>query len=262
MPNVVKQALRALTPKCVRRYFHKINQRIGGLERRVEELDFVVDILIEHPRFDPESELAFNGQNGRKGIFFELMQSLPFRVIVETGTWIGSTTGFMAHRTGLPVYSAEIQARFHKIAKMHLSDMENVALYNHDSREFLRRVLQRDVIGAKAVFFYLDAHSYDDSPLLGEIELISGSVKEFAIMVDDFRVPGDEGYGYDHYASGLSLTLDHIGAFLEKQDLQVFFPSQPSADETGRKRGSVVIARRDSFGEKLRSLKGLRRYLG
>jgi hypothetical protein len=56
------------------------------------------------------------------------------------------------------------------------------------------------------VFFHLDAHWEGDLPLQEEIEIILGRFPNFLIMIDDFRVPGDSGYGFDDYGRGKMLV--------------------------------------------------------
>jgi prepilin-type processing-associated H-X9-DG protein len=64
-------------------------------------------------------------------------------------------------------------------------------------------------MGNKTTFLYLDGHWYADLPLQEEIDLIAANWNGFCILIDDFRAPGDEGYGYDFYSFG-SLELDLI----------------------------------------------------
>lgn len=59
-------------------------------------------------------------------------------------------------------------------------------------------------------------------------------------MIDDFQVPGDEGYSYDDYGPGKRLCLDYLQP-LSQFKLTAFFPTLPSREETGGKRGCVVL---------------------
>jgi hypothetical protein len=101
------------------------------------------------------------------------------------------------------------------------------------------------------VIFYLDAHWHQDLPLEDEIDAISRSVNDFAILVDDFAVPGDPGYTYDNYGAGKSLDLATFGHSFQRNKLSVFFPSLPSTLESGERRGCVVLSSR-SQTEKIR----------
>jgi hypothetical protein len=59
-------------------------------------------------------------------------------------------------------------------------------------------------------------------------------------VIDDFEVPGDPGYGFDDYGPGRCLTA----AILPEEVMagrSALYPSVPSAEETGARRGCVVI---------------------
>jgi hypothetical protein len=79
------------------------------------------------------------------------------------------------------------------------------------------------------------------------------------VMADDFEVPHDPGYGYDDYGPGRALTRDYLTPVLETYRLSEFYPSTPSAHESGGRRGCVVLARADVHGNVLASLPLLRR---
>ena len=64
---------------------------------------------------------------------------------------------------------------------------------------------------------------------------------EHVIVVDDFEVPGDAGYRYDDYGGGKRLCLEYISAFADP-DVEAFFPSTRSPQETGRRRGCCVLS--------------------
>jgi hypothetical protein len=233
-----------------------IYRRYQDLIFRVSSLETAVDSLIVSPKWTNSDEIGFNGQRHRKLIFRDLMGTLDFDAIVETGTWIGDTTGYMAKTTGLPVYTCELDKRFHSIAKMRLQGFENVTFVLSDSRSFLKE-LARTEPGMKTVFVYLDAHWHEDLPLREELELICTGWEEFVILVDDFQVPGDEGYGYDDYGKGKALSLTLFPDIISKHALIPFFPAVPSSEETGKKRGCVVIVREGEVSAKLGSVPSL-----
>ncbi len=63
------------------------------------------------------------------------------------------------------------------------------------------------------------------------------------VVIDDFRVPDDEGYRFDDYGPGKALTWDYVGPIAERYGATAAYPATPSAEETGARRGCVVLAR-------------------
>jgi hypothetical protein len=215
--------------------------RHADMERRVTTLETAVRCLGECPSYEPSSGTGLNGQRVRKQIFADLLATLPFDAIVETGTWMGDTAGYLATTTNVPVYSCELDRTAHAIAKLRLARLSQVHLERGDSRAFLRGLSSR-ISREKRCLFYLDAHWHSDLPLGEELGIIAEAWRDYVIVVDDFRVPGDEGYDYDSYGRGKRLSIeDFRGAFLAN-NLTPFFPAVSSAEETGSKRGCVVLA--------------------
>ena len=85
------------------------------------------------------------------------------------------------------------------------------------------------------------AHWYQDLPLADEIDIIAGAWRDYAILVDDFKVPGDDGYAYDDYGPGKCLDMDYLKPVLARNQLRAFFPTTRSKDESGGRPGYVVV---------------------
>lgn len=234
--------------------FRPFFRKYRDLLFRVSTLETAVDCLINGPRWVESEEIGFNGQRHRKIIFRSLLRAFNFDAIVETGTYIGDTTGYMAKISNLPVYTCELNKRFFSLAKMRLQDIPNITFMLSDSRSFLKHMLGTDIANNK-IFFYLDAHRYKSFPLREELEIICSGWKNFVIMIDDFLVPEDDGYGYDSYGKGKALSLDAISDVVSKFGLNPFFPALPSSEETGHKRGCVVLVREGEFSEILNNLR-------
>jgi hypothetical protein len=90
------------------------------------------------------------------------------------------------------------------------------------------------------VFFYLDAHWEAHLPLRDELRIIAINWKDALILIDDFCVDDDPGYGYDDYGPMGSLTLDYID-IPELAGYVRLFPAVESAAETGSRRGAVLL---------------------
>jgi hypothetical protein len=59
----------------------------------------------------------FNGQRYRQNMFEQLLKCVAFSAILNTGTFHGSTTEFLANRAGAPVFSCELSERFFHFAQ-------------------------------------------------------------------------------------------------------------------------------------------------
>jgi hypothetical protein len=191
--------------------------------------------------FQPSETDGMNGQAVRKAIVRELFQRIPFSAAIETGTYMGQTTGYLASSFQVPVHSGELMPRYHHVARRLLRHLPNVHLHCLDARAFLEELSRELPRNAGPLFFYLDAHWYEDLPLAEEVSLISSRWTDFVALIDDFQVPGDPGYGFDQYGNQ-PLNLDLVAPALRASGLRAFFPATPSSQETGRKRGSVLLA--------------------
>jgi predicted O-methyltransferase YrrM len=201
----------------------------------------------------------FNGQSARQALFREMVAWLRPYAIVETGTYLGTTTEFIA-QTGLPVYTIEVDRRNYGFARARLRQKRNVMLCRGDSRGALRALFDGPLGSAnnEVLFVYLDAHWSVDLPLAEELEIIFGRRPTAVVMVDDFQVPFDAGYAYDDYGPGKALIASHILPAVSKYQLQTSYPSMPSFAESGLSRGCVVLAKKSVHGRALSSISLLR----
>lgn len=212
----------------------------------------------------PERGMAlggpFNGQTARAKLFQGLIASLHPRAIVETGTYLGTTTAFIAE-AGLPIFTIEAHPRSFGFAQARLRSCRNVTLLKGDSRVMLRSLFDGPLrLKAEGtLLFYLDAHWNDDLPLAEEIDLVFRRCPAAVVIIDDFAVAGDAGYAFDNYGPGKSLDAEYIGPAVATHELAVYYPSTPSAEETGARRGCVVLCREATHGQTLSSFALLRR---
>jgi hypothetical protein len=217
----------------------------------------------------------FNGQTARQALFVDLMAKTRPHAIVETGTSLGATTELMS-QTGLPVFTIELYPRHYGFARARFLRTRNIKLLFGDSRTGLRALFDGPLhtLADRTVFFYLDAHGhmYEDLPLAEEIDIVFRRCRSAVIMIDDFEVPCDTGYGYDDYGPGKALVLDYIRPAISAHRLRAFYPSTPSTADypstpkaakglaaPGKlRRGCVVLARESCHGPGLASMALLR----
>lgn len=217
-----------------------------GLEqadaKAVAEVAFKVAGVLDFAA-EPDMDVwggAFNGQTLRQDIFSRLARELSVTAFVETGTFRGTSTAFIAG-FGMPVFSCEHNPRYFEYSFQRVGHLPNVSLACSDSRPYLRGLFDNMTLPAGRTLFYLDAHWEHDLPLWEEIDLIFVEQPQAVIMIDDFRVPKDLGYGYDDYGPGKCLSVSNLyEAVVSRPSL--FFPNEPSHSETGFTRGCVVLA--------------------
>jgi len=120
-------------------------------DERLGALDYY-----RHPQDRNYCSGPFNGQEFRREIFLDLMRNISFSAIVETGTYLGTTTEYLHDASRLPVYTVE---------------------------------------------------------------------------------------QYDGYGEGKVLNLEYLAPVRAQLRLAIFFPARKSGEESGLKRGCVVLAK-------------------
>jgi hypothetical protein len=238
------------------------NHFLRDIINRLTDLETAVSVLVNSPTYQPGEGGGFNGLAGRQRIFEEVLKKYRFSCIIETGTHIGETTGYLSVKSKLPVYSAEINKNMYSLARMRLKNISGIYLYHSDSREIIKELSNHPEIFQNEVFFYLDAHWENDCPLVEEIEQVASRWAKFVIMVDDFQVPGDEGYGYDWYSAFQKMNISLIRSTIKKHKLRAFFPAIPSAEESvqPKPRGFVILTRDHEYADSLETIPLLRRH--
>ena len=129
-----------------------------------------------------------------------------------------------------------------------------------DSRTELRSLFDGPLgpLRHSSLFLYLDADWNEDLPLAEEFKIVYSRCPAAVVMIDDFEVPGDPGYGFDDYGPGKALNAPYIDPAVRAHELAVFYPSTPSAKESGAHRGCVVLCNKAVHGATLASIPLLR----
>jgi len=244
--------MRSIVRKILDHYFRDVINKINDLEESVS-------VLVNSPLYVPDPEFEFNGVQGRKQIFADLLSEGGVKTIIETGTYLENTSGYMATTSGLQVLTCEKNRKLYSLAKMRLKNIHLVKLFNMDSRTLLRDLSKDKSVTESECFFYLDAHWDKELPLKEEIQIIASCWDKFIIMIDDFKVPDDDGYVHDSYG-----TLEYINmpALKSKYNLSCYFPTMQSTEEPTPSTGCVVLAKDDNYGRRLHNSKSLRLYCG
>ncbi len=177
----------------------------------------------------------FNGQRERTEIIHELVEAFMPATCIETGTFYGFTAAHLAG-FGVPVYTIERDPGLRAISRLRLLRQKGtVRVLAGDSASVLPKLASDP--GIRDPFVYLDAHWGDRPPLVTEVETVLGRWSECVIVVDDFLVPHDGGYGHDTYA-GQALSLDMLSL---PDGVIAAYPSLPAERETGARRGTLFL---------------------
>ena len=200
----------------------------------------------------------FNGQRNRARVFRAIDNRVRFENYVETGTFLGMTTDFLARRAkthGAQVYSCEINERHYAIAQRTVGDRPNVRLQQGNSVDFLRTLSPR--LSKATNFAYLDAHWQDYLPLRDELSIIK-DWPSTVVLIDDFKVPFDLRFGWDKYDEEREICLEHIAGTCGNNP--TYFPNYPATEERAAPRGYCIMATSAPLQEVLGGISLLKRH--
>lgn len=186
-----------------------------------------------------------------------MFDAVPFKVVIETGTFRALTTRYLSELTTAPVATVEVSQEYFNYSRRRLASLRNVRQFLGQSPEVLAELATDKTWTATPTFFYLDAHWHEYLPLVDELNVIVKAWPEFVAMVDDFKVDGDTGYLYDDYGPGKSLELSLLKR-PEFSGLHVFWPSAPSSAEKRMRQGCVVLATEGAMAQALSGIAELR----
>ncbi|MFX0063170.1 MAG: hypothetical protein ACFFC7_13415 [Candidatus Hermodarchaeota archaeon] len=159
-----------------------------------------------------------------QNLILELI-NLPCSDFVETGTFLGASTSFVAQRArSLKIFTCEINKDLYRIAKNKLESYKNVNICHCSSEKYILRLLKQKKLGNLPLFF-LDAHWGSYWPLLDELKLIIESRISAIILIDDFKVPGRPDFHFDRYSNKICgfETIKHL--LISKNTYRILFPS-------------------------------------
>jgi len=213
------------------------------IQTTLDPLSFPADpeAALQSSESMPVGFCGFNGQYVRASLLLYLMKTLSIDSFIETGTFRGETCLLVAAQTDARIQSCDVVDGHVSFAQRVLAPFgERVQIELQDSRDFLKQKIAEKNLGRPLL--YLDAHWFRDLPLIGELEVILAGLEEYIIVIDDFRVPSDNGFGFDSYGR-ISLEWNLIAPTVlnSARPPSVWYPSYPSKLETGPKRGFVLL---------------------
>lgn len=178
-------------------------------------------------------DVGFHGDKYLLGLAGQL--AAKSKVFVETGSNVGSTLAYVAkNNPQIRCLSCEPDPAAFAEANKHAGKYGNVSLFRGTSQQFINYLSERGAeIFTEPSFFWLDAHSYGfEWPLKAELEFITQNFKSGFILIDDFKVPGRDHFGYDQYGEQIC-SFDYVkGALNSKFQYQLYYPTYD--DRTSR----------------------------
>jgi hypothetical protein len=173
------------------------------------------------------------------------------KVFVETGANVGSTLAYVARSyPTLRCLSCEPDQLAFEQANANAGKYGNVALFNGTSQQFIEHLAKNEQrLISELCFFWLDAHGYGfEWPLKKELEFITTRFSSGYILIDDFKVPGREQFGYDQYQEQVC-SYDHVkDALNPAKAYQLYYPTykdQTSKHHSLRGWGLLVFGHDD-----------------
>jgi predicted O-methyltransferase YrrM len=201
--------------------------------------------------------LPFNGQVRRTLQIGQISEVFEADLVIETGTYKGSSTPYLATLFQCKTYSIEINKISANIAKKRFFNNHrklNIEVLVGDSVKEMKGILSQTPKDSQ-IFAYLDAHWLYDIPTEQELNNLIFWGGDWIAVIDDFSVPGDQGYKFDTYGKiqiGLALIP-------KDQMLEVWVPSGPSDEESGVRSGTAYVFSSSQVREKISpsGIKGL-----
>jgi predicted O-methyltransferase YrrM len=199
----------------------------------------LLDHIEPYVYMDNWSSLPFNGQSRRMRIISDISQKLDVGAVIETGTYLGSSTPYLAGMFSCKTYTIEIDPFNAERSRMrfeHNHQNLDIEIKLGDSEVKIVEVL--GVIDSREIVFaYLDAHWFDAIPTKAEIQALLDWGGQWVAVVDDFEVPGDSGYKFDSYGQRI-IGLEIIPS---DPNIEVWVPKESSALESGVCSGTGYI---------------------
>jgi len=204
-------------------------RKLGSTGRGQIIRRFISKLLPFRSEDTSEDRLAF-GNVGFHGDLYllELVHTVirQCEYFVETGANVGTTLAYVARTyPNILCLSCEPDKVAYRHAKRNVSKYPNVAIYNETSHKFLKRLLKDPQIITRDTLYWLDAHGYGFKwPLREEIRVLTKHCTKAFFLIDDFRVPGLDCFGYDQYENQIC-SFEYIkDALNERCEYRLYYP--------------------------------------
>ena len=186
------------------------------------------------------SDLPFNGQLRRTDKILTLLEQFAPTIVIETGTYLGITTDFLASVTNARIFTIEVQQSHASLAAIRFHNSgtsQSIELHVGDSAREVPEILSELNSRRELIFAYLDAHWDETLPLMAELDAFEKVVGPCVLVIDDFEIPNQPGYGFDQYGD-FRVSIELIS---RSSQFKVWVPSESHLRETGARRGTAYL---------------------
>lgn len=184
--------------------------------------------------------------------FLHLKDKFKIKSVVETGTYHGVTTTWLA-KNFKKVYTTEVNPNFYTVAQNRFENegvQKQIIAYQEDSVKVLPSIIEQIRQNEDNALFFLDAHWYTN-PLIGELSQIAISgYKPAIICIHDMMNPNDPTMGYDEYPDqNIKYTYKWVQPHIEQIYGQDGFSFYFNTIASGARRGALFIINKKSLEE-------------
>lgn len=180
--------------------------------------------------------LGFEGDTFARDKFKSIIDDYGIEVVVETGTYLGSTTRHLASWCK-EVHTIEVNEKNYLQASKNLRDSP-ARLWLGNSAQVLDKVLA--LVKGKPMFIFLDAHWESYNPLPEELRVIARHGLKPIIAIHDFKVPGHPELGFDSY-KGQDYDFEWIRGGVVGIYGENGYTVEYNSEATGARRGIIYI---------------------
>lgn len=181
--------------------------------------------------------LPFNEDSFMESEFLTLKENYNIKTVIETGTYHGITTEWLAQNFD-NVETVEIIQKYFDIAKVRLLKYKNVNQYFGSSTELLHRILE---LVTDNTIIFLDSHWYKN-PVIEELDIIRLSGLHPIIVIHDFFNPKHSEFGFDEYPEqGIKYEWNWVKPSIDAIYGEDGYNYYYNKEATGAKRGCVFV---------------------
>lgn len=169
----------------------------------------------------PDCKTApFSGCEYSKNLICKIIDEYNITQFVETGTFMGHTTQFIAdHYPNMKIFTVEVNETYYRNVLNKFQKYSNIKINLGSSDEFLKNFDNSKI----PTLYYLDAHWYESNPLNNElINIQNKSEGNDIIIIDDFKVP-NRSLSYDPVSAIEDIDMDYIKNCLDWNKWNFFY---------------------------------------